>query len=252
MFGKIQKFNLQLYVFLVLFNNFSALILLNDTTSFNTGLISFSSLIFCLNKILFILFIFLETIASYLDVFGLNINFLKLVFVNPQKLNFNYNFYILFEHINYFLYFLLNVFFLIFFKKIILIINFIIKNKIKFILLIVLFFFISIFFITLSNSKFVGKYRERFINKILFYSEENLIRYDNWYLVLKYSLKYNDDISMIPDLDFGKIYENYSNVNNVYIIINESYPNFKDTNVKNLLLEDLIAPPDTTVKLKVG
>ena len=115
MFGKIQKFNLQLYVFLVLFNNFSALILLNDTTSFNTGLISFSSLIFCLNKILFILFIFLETIASYLDVFGLNINFLKLVFVNPQKLNFNYNFYILFEHINYFLYFLLNVFFLIFF-----------------------------------------------------------------------------------------------------------------------------------------
>ena len=205
MFGKIQKFNLQLYVFLVLFNNFSALILLNDTTSFNTGLISFSSLIFCLNKILFILFIFLETIASYLDVFGLNINFLKLVFVNPQKLNFNYNFYILFEHINYFLYFLLNVFFLIFFKKIILIINFIIKNKIKFILLIVLFFFISIFFITLSNSKFVGKYRERFINKILFYSEENLIRYDNWYLVLKYSLKYNDDISMIPDLDFGKI-----------------------------------------------
>jgi hypothetical protein len=32
----------------------------------------------------------LETIASYLDVFGLNINFLKLVFVNPQKLNFNY------------------------------------------------------------------------------------------------------------------------------------------------------------------
>ena len=90
MFSKIQKFNLQLYVFLVLFNNFSALTLLNDTTSFNTGLISFSSLIFCLNKILFILFIFLETIASYLDVFGLNINFLKLVFVNPQKLNFNY------------------------------------------------------------------------------------------------------------------------------------------------------------------
>jgi hypothetical protein len=240
MFSKIKKFNLQLYVFLVLFNNFSALTLLNDTTSFNTGLISFSSLIFCLNKILFILFIFLETIASYLDAFGLNINFLKLVFVNPQKLNFNYNFYILFEYINYFLYFLLNVFFLIFFKKIILIINFIIKNKIKFILLIALFFFISIFFITLSNSKFVSKYRERFINKILFYSEENLIRYDNWYLVLKYSLKYDDDISMIPDLDFGKIYENYSNVNNVYIIINESYPNFKDTNVKNLLLEDLI------------
>jgi hypothetical protein len=234
------KFKTLSYITLLLFNNFSALILLNDTSSFNTGLISFSSLIFCLNKILFITFIFLETTASYLDAFGLNINFLKLVFVNPQKLNFTYNFYILFEFINYLLFFFFNLFFLILLKKITLIIDFILKNKIKYLFSISFLFFVLIFFfISFSNNKFVGKYRERFINKMFFYVKENFIRNDNWYLVLKYSLKYDDDTSRIPDLDFGKIYENYSNIKNVYVIINESYPNFKEINVKNLLLEDL-------------
>lgn len=239
MFKKIFTFNLSTYIILLLFNNFSAIILLNSTSSFNTGLISLTSLIFSINKILFFIFIFFETIASYLDAYGLNIYFLKLVFVNPQKLNFDYNFYILFEYINYLLFFLLNFIFIIFLKKIILTINFFIKYKEKFVFLVCFFIFVFTLLIFFSENEILSKYKIRFVNKVKFYSQGHFIRNDNWYLVLKYSLKYKNDIPEIPDLDFGKIYEEYKNINNLYVIINESYPNFKESYFKKLLLDDL-------------
>ena len=72
-----------------------------------------------------------------------------------------------------------------------------------------------------------------------FYTEGNIFRNDNWYLVLKYSLKYKEE--KIEKISFN--FENaidYTKVNNIYIIINESYPNFKDKNLKNILLNYLV------------
>ena len=110
--------NVKKYIYLVFTSNFFSILFLNDTTSFNLGLISIQSIIYSINNFLFITFIIIETISSYLDFYGLTLNFLKLIFTNPNSLNFDFNFYIFFINFKYFLFLISNLIFLNFFHQI--------------------------------------------------------------------------------------------------------------------------------------
>ena len=110
--------NYKKYIYLVLISNFFSVLFLNDTTSFNLGLISFQSLFYSLNSIFFVSFIIFETISSYLDFYGLNLNFLSLIFINLQNLNFDFNSYIFFINLKYFLFLIFNLIFLFYFEEI--------------------------------------------------------------------------------------------------------------------------------------
>ena len=101
--------NYKKYIYLVLISNFFSILFLNDTTSFNLVLISFQSLFYSLNSIFFVSFIIFETISSYLDFYGLNLNFLSLIFINLQNLKFDFNSYIFFINLKYFFFLIFNL-----------------------------------------------------------------------------------------------------------------------------------------------
>ena len=61
----------------VLVVNITGLILLWDTMSFNQGLISLQSLIYCLSSFSLYIFIFIETSFAYLQYYGLNFEFIS-------------------------------------------------------------------------------------------------------------------------------------------------------------------------------
>ena len=63
----------------ILIVNLTGLILLWDTISFNQGLVSLQSLIYCLSSFSLYIFIFLETLFAYLQYYGLNFEFINLV-----------------------------------------------------------------------------------------------------------------------------------------------------------------------------
>ena len=85
------SFDFQKYFYLIFLSNFLSIIFLNDTTSFNLGLLSFQSLFYSINKLLFIFFILFETVASYLDYYGLNLHFIKLTLIDIKNLNYGQN-----------------------------------------------------------------------------------------------------------------------------------------------------------------
>ena len=91
---KIFFLDIKKYFYLLLISNCFSILLLSDTTSLNLGLISIQSLIYCLNSYLFIFFILYEVISSYLDLYGLTLNFLLVIFTSPKNLNLDFNFYI--------------------------------------------------------------------------------------------------------------------------------------------------------------
>ena len=137
-------FNYKKYIYLVLISNFFSIILLNDTTSFNLGLISLQSLIYSLNSFLFISFIIFETISSYLDFYGLTLDFLNVVFTNPKNLNLDFNLYIFYVNFKYFLFLFLNLYFLFFSSHIVKSFKIIVKKK----------FFVSVFFFYYSHDHY--------------------------------------------------------------------------------------------------
>ena len=66
---KITSLDFFKYFYLVFFSNFLALFLLNDTTSFNLGLLSIQSLFYSINNLLFIFFILFETVLWFNSTF---------------------------------------------------------------------------------------------------------------------------------------------------------------------------------------
>ena len=177
-------FNFEKYIFLLLISNFFSIILLNDTTSFNLGLISIQSLVYCLNTYLFIFFIILETVSSYLDFYGLTFNFLQLIFTNPKSLNLDFNIYVFFINLKYFLFLFLSIFFLFFADHILKIFNLFLKKKFFLIILSVI-LIILIFIFKKNNSSSYETLKNRISNKINFIIKGNFLRNDNWYIVFQ-------------------------------------------------------------------
>lgn len=226
------------YIYLVLISNFFSIILLNDTTSFNLGLISLQSLIYSLNSFLFISFIIFETISSFLDFYGLTLNFLNLIVSNFNNLNKKFNLYIFFINFKYFLFLFFNLFFFSFYSQILSIFKKLITKKIFFISL--TFFSILIIFI-LKNNYLNNFYslNDKILKKLIFISKGNVLRNDNWFIVLRNTLNYSKIQSEYSNFSFEKEFKSFENLENIYIVINESYPNFKDRKLKNELYSAL-------------
>ena len=91
----IKKNLIAVYFLRITFINLLGILFLSDTISFEQGLISIQSLIYSLNKYFFFLFILTETIFSFLQEYGLNVEFLYLIIRNFLSLNFKYNFFVL-------------------------------------------------------------------------------------------------------------------------------------------------------------
>ncbi len=241
----IYSLNIKKYFFLLLVSNFFSILFLSDTTSLNLGFISLQSLFYCLNSYLFIIFIFYETISSYLDLYGLTLNFLLLVFTNPRGLNFDFNFYIFFTNFKYFLFFVFNLFFLIYYLNIIYVIKTLFKKK--YILILLLGFFIFLFF---SFKKYYfnqfNLISNRVIEKLSLIINRNILRDDNWYIVLRNTINYSQNTNVLLNFSFEEKYRNFETSKNIYIIINESYPNFKDPELKGELYSVLTSNLDQT------
>ena len=254
------------YFIRVILVNFFSLIYLIDTISFDYGFFSIQSLFYCLNIYLTYFFIFFETILALLGYYGLEINFFTLIINDFNNLNYGFVKYILFQNINFF-YFLLTTSIILFFlekknysfdltKE-----NFNFKKK-------TLSFFFFIFFIltnfnpNLTHSSLILRYKiltnswseaDLFYHKDQFTShiKNNFFRNDNWYEVLKFSMIYSKNVSFISKNQSGKIisensFNNFEDVigkknyNNIYVVINESYPNFKDKYLKDNLFKQII------------
>ena len=229
--------NFDKYIYLIIITNILSILLLSDTTSLNFGLISLQSLFYCLNSYLFVLFIIFETTSAYLDFYGLTLNFVQLTLTNPKNHNLYFDLYILLVNLKYFIYLLLNLFFLFFaenlfnlFKPI-----FIKKKLFFFVSLIVIFFILFTIFKQRYSATF-EKISIRILKKITYIKKGNFVRNDNWYIVLKNTINYSDLDNNLFDFSFRESFKDIENTNNIYIVINESYPNFRDKETKEKLL----------------
>ena len=224
-----EKFILK-YFSRVLIVNLTGLFLLYDTTSFNQGLISLQSFIYSLNSFLLYIFIFLEASFAFLQYYGLDYEFLNLVLLNIKNLDYNFTKFVLLDKSFYVIYFFLNLLLLLNLDKIILFFlkkkEFLVNQKLKI-------FFFSILLIVIFLSlpfEFNKKIRDKLFNFQKTINEYSIFRNDNWFISLKtqviYSKFENKNNELYID-DFSKIIET-KKYNNIFIIINESYPNFKN------------------------
>ena len=88
-----------------------------------------------------------------------------------------------------------------------------------------------------------------FFHEIKFYNQtvkNNFLRNDNWYNTLIFSLRYSESLPAgSKKLSSFDTYENFEKIitqkkfNNIYVIINESYPNFRNQNLKNNLFKKI-------------
>ena len=248
----LKSFKIFDYLLLLISSNILGTIFLNDTSSFSLGFISIFSLLYCLNGYLFIIFILIETISSFLDFYGLTYNFLKLLFFNPNKLNTEFNFYIMSINFKYILYLILNVLVFLFLK---IISQKLKKFKNKFSYLIYIFtnliFFLFVLFL-INSLYFSDPIRKSDLKKNLVNnSYNNIFRYDNWYIVLNSTISYKNIYQENNNFSFRNLLENQDIRGDVYILINESYPNFKDQGIKKLLHNNLINGLDDFEILKI-
>ena len=239
MFNTKKKYTLldfKKYIYLILTTNFLSILLLNDTTSFNLGLLSLQSLIYCINTYLFLFFVIFESISAYLDFYGLTFNFLYLVINNFENLNLKFNTFIFLTNLNYFLFLILNLFFFYNRNKILKILKLIIIKKKKIFLITIISFLIVIYLISKINFPSTLKnFTNKTLNKIISTSKGNILRNDNWYNVLINTSNYSHKKKFFSDFNFEKKFQNFKDLNNIYIVINESYPNFKNKKIKDEL-----------------
>ena len=239
----IKKNLIATYFLRITFINLLGILFLSDTISFEQGLISIQSLIYSLNKYFFLLFILTETIFSFLQEYGLNVEFLYLIIRNFLSLNFKYNFFVLYQKYNYLIFLFVTALYIFYFEKKILA-NFKLFYKLKFIISIIL----------LSSLIFIFQMErlELYFSKIKNYQDltykYNLFRNDNWFLKTKSYLTYekNFKTERFKNIYFSKLIN--SNYNNIYVIINESYPLFKNDYLKSNMLRELMGD-DLTVKI---
>ena len=95
-----------------------------------------------------------------------------------------------------------------------------------------------------------------FFHEVKFYNQNvknNFLRNDNWYNTLIFSLRYSESLpagsKKLSSFDTYENFENFENLiskknyNNIYIIINESYPNFRNQDLKKKLFEKTFNMP---------
>jgi len=223
------------FIFNYFFNlsiiNFLSLLFLYDTDSLNQGLISLQSLFYSINSFLTFFFLILEFTASILQFYGLDHKFLKIIFLDIKSINLLFVYEILIT-IFYYIIFLVLSCFIIFFRDIIM--KKLLNKK----------FFLSvlnIFIILISiNIDFNKKIIDKIYNFNQSFKEYSFFRNDNWFLYYEYNqvVSKKEDFYIKENFinDFSKII--YPNLyNNIFIIINESYPNFKNLKIKNKLFD---------------
>ncbi len=264
---KIINFDFRSYFFRVLIINFLSFIYLSKTYAFDFGFISIQSFIYSINIYLVYFFIFFESISALLNEYGLDLNFYKLVLYNLDNLNYKYTGHILYQNINiiYFLIFSIGILFFLERKKFNLNLKFNLysrKNKF-FCISFLIAFILSSINTGFSHQKIIVRVKgltntwtenDRVLNRVKYYSQSvknNILRNDNWYNNIKFSLIYSDTmpsgdrrlhfIDKVENFqNFGKIIDQ-KNYNNIYVIINESYPNFRDKNLKKNLFEKIVS-----------
>ncbi len=233
---KITSLDFFKYFYLVFFSNFLALFLLNDTTSFNLGLLSIQSLFYSINNLLFIFFILFETVSAYLDYYGLTLHFIELILTDIKNLNSEFSIYIVFKNFKYLIFFILNIVLLFCRENLIKLLQLIIYNrKLLFYLISIIIILIPLTIYKVKDNKYFEIIYQRSVDKIYFIISGNFFRNDNWYVVSKNTIKYNRKDNILTQFSFEKLFENQNDVQNIFVIINESYPNFKDKNIKKKL-----------------
>ena len=217
------------YFFRLIVINLFGLLFLYDTDSLNQGLISIQSMIYSINSLLTFLFLTLEFVTSILQFYGLDHKFLSLIFFDLRSIKFMFVFEIFLNTFNY-VFFVILSFLMIFYKK------FILQNIFK--KNFIIFFFLLFIAIISINIDFSKKLVSKIYNLKSTFNEYSFFRNDNWFLYytfvkidsenkkLSKKLNYIDDISNLINPTLHK---------NIFIIINESYPNFKNQEIKKNL-----------------
>ena len=248
----IKKDFLSKYFLRIFFVNFTGILFLYDTTSFNLGLISIQSFIYSINSILLYIFLFIEVLFSFLQYYGLDFEFINLVVLNFKNLDYNFVKIILLDKSIYVFFLITN---LILFINLDNIINFFLKKKIyiftnKFkICIIFLLLFILILFLPFEINK---KIRNKIVNFEKTTKEYSFFRNDNWFISIKSEIFYSKNVSEKKSLyieDFSKIIDT-NKFQNIYIIINESYPNFKNEILGNKLFDLIIKDNEKELIIK--
>ena len=264
---KLTNFDFRHYVFRVLIVNFLSFIYLSKTYAFDVGFFSIQSFIYSINIYLIYFFIFLESVAALINEYGLDFNAYKLLLNNFGSLNYYYVGYILYENINilYFLFF--SAIILFFFEttgyKINIKLYFnSIKQKIYFVFFIIV-FILSNIIPTLSYNDVIQRIKgvtkiwsendRIFFNEIQYYYQNvknNFFRNDNWYYTLKFTIAYSNNLhtgsKKIFDIDKNEYFGDFEKIitekyyNNIYVIINESYPNFRSQILKDNLFQRIV------------
>jgi len=135
-------------------------------------------------------------------------------------------------------------------------------KKIISLIIIFLVFILTNFNPNLTHHALIDKYKgltnkwtseDLFFPKARYYSQyvkNNFFRNDNWYNTIKYSFYYSDSnpsgerlLSLIDKninidnfTNFGEVIQK-KEYNNIFVIINESYPNFRNIKLKNNLIQ---------------
>ena len=263
-----MKFSLKKYLIRILLINFFSLFYLIQTPAFDYGFFSVQSIFYSANVYLLYFFIFLEAKSSFFSIYGLDFNFYKLLINNLNNLNFKYVIYIAHENINifYFLFFSLGS--IIFIEKINY--KFVLKKNIfntkKIIVssIVVIIFILTNFNPSHTHLSLVDRYKHLTntwtsndlvgysVKYISQYVDNSFFRNDNWFNTFKYSYLYFDSnpsgkrqLSQFDtNLEF-KSFKNFGEIinkkkyQNIYVIINESYPNFRNKKLKNNLFEKI-------------
>tara|TARA_Y100000992_G_scaffold302594_1_gene277579 strand:+ start:1424 stop:2884 length:1461 start_codon:yes stop_codon:yes gene_type:complete len=267
------------YLIRITIVNFFSLFYLIETSSFDYGFFSIQSIFYSINIYLLYFFLFFETLCSYLSLYGLDFNFYKLIIKNLtslNNLNFGYLKFILYQNINFIYFLIFSLVTLIFFEKKKYNINFKINSfnfkKFATAAVIVIIFILTNFNPSHTHLALINKYKsltnnwtsnDFFFNEPRYYKQltkNNLLRNDNWYDTLRYSFYYSDtnsaggkSTSLIDRDKNFKSFRNFAEViqnkeyNNIFVIINESYPNFRDQKLKNSLIEKIMFNNDDLI-----
>lgn len=125
------------------------------------------------------------------------------------------------------------------------------KNKklLSYLFLFLLTFILLIAYKVNDSNNFKVIY-ERTINKIHFIINGNFFRNDNWYNVSKNTIRYNKNNNKFSNFSFEKVLEDHNEFQNIFIVINESYPNFKAIDLKKKLNDALESNLPNTKILK--
>ncbi len=262
-----MKLFLKYYFIRVFLVNILALVYLSDTYSFDFGFISIQSLIYSIHVYSLYFFVFFETVSAFISQYGLDFHFYKLILSNFLTLNYTYVGYVFYKNISiiYYLVFTTLIIFYLEKKKYEIVIKFKSYNiNQKFYLFsFILAFILSIFNPSLSHQSLIERIKgatnmwtevdKTFVYEVEHYNQmvkNHLFRNENWFITLNYSFIYSANLPAgsreLANIDDHKYFGNFEKIitqkkyNNIYVIINESYPNFRNQDLKNNLFQRIV------------